>query len=99
VTFHEINADAARQAIEYMGQAVTYKGATAKAIVNELTAEQELQIGGSQNAFAASVYVRKTGFPVPVIGDRITVAGVERYIASIATDPISYTLTVEDLTQ
>lgn len=99
MTFHEINADAARQAIEYMGQAVTYKGATAKAIVNELTAEQELQIGGSQNAFAASVYVRKAGFPVPVIGDRITVAGVERYIASIATDPISYTLTVEDLTQ
>jgi hypothetical protein len=99
VTFHEINAGAAQQAIEYMGQSVAYKGLTVKAIVNELTAEQELQIGGSQNAFAASVYVRKTGFPVPVIGDRITVAGVERYIASIATDPISYTLTVEDLTQ
>jgi hypothetical protein len=99
VTFHTINADAARQAIDYMGQAVTYKTVTVKAIINELTAEQELQIGGNQNAFAASVYVRKTGFPVPAIGDRITVAGVERYIASIATDPISYTLTVEDLTQ
>jgi hypothetical protein len=34
-----------------------------------------------------------------MIGDRITVSGVERYIASIASDPISYTLTLEDTTQ
>jgi hypothetical protein len=64
-----------------------------------LTAEQQLQIGGNRDSFAASVYVRKNSFPVPMIGDRITVSGVERYIASIASDPISYTLTLEDLTQ
>jgi hypothetical protein len=99
VTFHEISAEAARKSIDFMGQSFAYKGITYRGIINELTAEQQLQIGGNRDSFAASVYVRKNGFPVPVIGDRITVSGVERYIASIASDPISYTLTLEDLTQ
>lgn len=99
MTFHAINAEAARKSIDFMGQPFIYKGTTYKGIINELTAEQQLQIGGNRDSFAASVYVRKNSFPVPMIGDRITVSGVERYIASIASDPISYTLTLEDTTQ
>lgn len=99
MTFHDVNAEAARRAINFMGQAFVYKGATYKGIINELRQDSRLQIGGNQDSFAASVYVRKTGFPVPAIGDRITVAGVDRYIASVLSDPISYTLTLEDTTQ
>ena len=99
MTFHTINAEAARKSIDFMGQSFVYKETTYRGIINELTAEQQLQIGGNRDSFAASVYVRKNSFPVPMIGDRITVSGVERYIASIASDPISYTLTLEDTTQ
>jgi len=99
VTFHEVNAQAAKRSIDFMGQAFVYKGVTYKGIINELREDSRLQIGGNRDSFAASVYVRKTGFPVPAIGDRITVEGVERYIASVLSDPISYTLTLEDTTQ
>lgn len=82
-----------------MGQPFVYKGATYRGIINELRQDGQLQIGGVRDSFAASVYVKKNGFPVPAVGDRITIAGAERYIASILSDPISYTLTLEDTTQ
>lgn len=82
-----------------MGQPFLYKGGTYKGIINELSDNQKLMIGGTRSTFSASIYVRKNMFPVPLIGDRITVSGVERYIASIASDPISWTLTLEDVTQ
>jgi len=99
VTFHEINSDAAKRAIAFMGQQFQYKGGTYYGIINELSDDAKLMIGGVRNTFNASVYVRKNLFPIPVIGDRIIVSGVERYIASIQSDPISWTLTLEDISQ
>jgi hypothetical protein len=46
-----------------------------------------------------SIYVKKAGFPVPVIGEKLTARGRLVRIVSIAADAISYRMILEDVTR
>lgn len=97
--FHETNAAAAGQAIAYMGRPFTFRGTAYRAIINELETDPDLDIGGNRPNYVMAVYVRKTGFPTPAVGELVTVDGAQLRIATIQTDPISYTLNLEHPTQ
>ncbi len=97
--FHEINARAAGTAIGYMGQPFVFRGVTHRAIINELQTDPDLDIGGNRANYVMAVYVRKTGFPAPSVGELVTVNGTALRIATIQSDVISYTLNLEHPTQ
>jgi hypothetical protein len=46
---------------------------------------------------ALTIYVNRNGFPVPNMGDRVTARDQELIVKQIATDAISYTITVQDI--
>lgn len=93
--FFEINRTAAQQAIAYMGQAFSYRGSIYKGILNEFSTEQQLEIGAVMPTVVAALYVKKLGFPVPDIGEILTVDSTEYRIASVQSDAISFTLNLE----
>ena len=97
--FHEINARAAADAITYMGQPFVFRGVTHRAIINELQSDPDLDVGGNRPNYVLALYVRKTGFPVPAVGELVTVNGESLRIATVYSDVISYTLNLEHLTQ
>jgi hypothetical protein len=97
--FHEINARAVTDAIGYMGQPFTFRGTVYRAIINELETDPDLDIGGNRANYVMAVYVRKTGFPAPSVGELVTVNGTALRIATIQSDVISYTLNLEHPTQ
>lgn len=97
--FHETNVAALTQAVAYMGRQFVFRGVTYKGIINELEAESVLSVGADSQQFAVAVYVRKTGFPVPLIGEPLFIDGLKHRIAMVMSDSISYTLQLEHPTQ
>jgi hypothetical protein len=97
--FFEVNATAAAQAISYMGQPFTFRGLTYRGIFNELESQPDLLIGGEQANWIAALYVRKSGFPVPTVGESVNLGGQTYRINSIQSDVISYTLNLENPVQ
>lgn len=97
--FFEVNATAANQSIAYMGRPFSFGGQVYRGIINELESNPDLMLGGNMPDWTVAVYVRKTGFPVPVVGQVVTIEGVEYRIASIFSDVISYTLNLQNLAQ
>jgi hypothetical protein len=97
--FFEINSTAAQQAIAYMGRQFTFRGTVYRAIVNEVETDPDLQLGGNQPNISLAIYVRKTGFPPPAVGELVQFEGTSYRISSILSDVISYTLNVEDPAQ
>lgn len=97
--FFEINATAAGQAISYMGQPFVFRGVTYRGIFNELESQPDMMIGGEQANWIAALYVRKTGFPAPAVGELLTVGSETYRINSVQSDVISYTLNLENPVQ
>jgi hypothetical protein len=97
--FFEVNTTAAGQAIAYMGRTFTFRAVNYKGIINELESNPDLQIGGNMPNITLAVYVRKTGFPTPTVGELLQFDGKTYRIASILSDVISYTLNLEDPAQ
>lgn len=79
-----------------MGESFTYNSTTYKGVINEGRITQAAEFGGFRDGYGMTIYVRKTGFPVPVPGQKLTARGKELRIIEIQTDAISYTLTLED---
>lgn len=97
--FFEINSTAAGQAIAYMGRQFTFRGQVYRGVINEVELDPNLQLGGNQPNTMLAIYVRKTGFPVPAVGELVQFEGTTYRIATIQTDIISYTLNLEDPAQ
>jgi hypothetical protein len=97
--FFEINSTAAQQSIAYMGRQFTFRSSVYKGILNELSADPNLELGANMPAIVAALYVRKNGFPVPQVGELLTYEGKTYRITSIQTDVISYTLNLTDPTE
>lgn len=97
--FFEINATAAGQAIGYMGQPFVFRGVTYRGIFNELESQPDMLVGGEQANWTAALYVRKTGFPVPAVGELVTIGAQSYRINTIVSDVISYTLNLENPVQ
>jgi hypothetical protein len=97
--FFEINSTAAQQAIAYMGRQFTFQGQIYSGVINEIEANPDLEIGAMMPNVVLAIYVRRTGFPVPEVGQLVTVEGAQYRINSIQKDAISYTLNCEHPTQ
>lgn len=97
MTFHQITNARLAESVAYMGESVTINGGSHKAIVNDLEATEDAEAGGFRPGYAATVYARKDGFPIPFLGQKMTVRGKEVRIKVISTDAISYKMTVDDL--
>lgn len=97
--FFEINSTAAGQAISYMGRQFTFRGVVYRGIINELDSNPDLMVGGNMPNVTVAIYVRKTGFPTPTVGELVQFEGRTLRIASILSDVISYTLNLEDPAQ
>lgn len=97
--FFEVNATAAGQAIAYMGRPFTFRGQAYRGIFNELESQPDLLVGGEQANWIAALYVRKTGFPTPTVGELVTIGADSYRINSIQSDMISFTLNLENPVQ
>lgn len=97
--FHNLASLVIGRAVDYMGESFTFRSATHSGVINELTSTQDAENGGFRPQYAMSIYVKKTGFPMPVIGEKLTARGRLLRIVSIAADTISYRMILEDVTR
>ena len=86
---------AADQAVPFMGEPITYQGGVYKGVINERDQSELIAVGGFEQHMAGSLSVSKTGFPVPVIGQRITVQGVDRRISRVTSQPTTWNIQLE----
>lgn len=97
--FVDLNAAAMEFSLGYMqADSVTYNGVTVDCVASEKMSDI-LATGGFETHFTGSCRVLKSGFPVPVKGQKLTLNGTERRIHSFDEDPISYRLNLEDPTR
>lgn len=97
--FLTITAAALGEALGYMqADSVTYAGVTADCVAGEKES-QVIGIGGFESHFTGSVRVAKSGFPVPVKGEKLTLNGTQRRINDVGEDPISWTIYLEDVSR
>jgi hypothetical protein len=95
-TFLDITRNALGAALAFMeSDVVEYKGTTAICVAQESTSEI-LGAGGFEQHFQGFVRVAKTGFPVPVKGELLTLNGTELRIVSLNECPISWRINLED---
>lgn len=95
-TFLDITQNALGAALAFMqSDVVEYKGTTAVCVAQEGTSEV-LGVGGFEQHFQGFVRVAKTGFPVPVKGELLTLNGTELRIVSLSECPISWRINLED---
>ena len=80
---------------------VTGLGSSAvSASVTDLGTAQELDIGGDIIKVTQSLIVKASSISAPSIGQLCSVSGIERMIAAFsrATDDVSYTIELADIT-
>lgn len=99
MTFHDFSNARLAESVAIMGETVTFNGSPYKAVVTDLEATEDAEAGGFRPGYAATVYIRKNGFPNPALGQKMTVRGKEVRIKVISTDAISYKMTVDDLSR
>jgi hypothetical protein len=97
MTFHEFCSARLSESVAMMGETVTINGSPYKAVVTDLEASEDAEAGGFRPGYAATVYARKTAFPVPFLGQKMIVRGKEVRVKVISTDAISHKITVDDL--
>lgn len=95
-TFHEIASSVIGRSVDYMGENFEFQSQTYKGVINEGQASQDGEMGGFRDSYAMTIYVRKTGFPVPTIGQKLTARGKVLRIVQVQSDAISYSLVLED---
>jgi hypothetical protein len=94
--FQTANTAFARS-INFMGEPFIWNGVTYKGIINAADISADGEAGGFRDGHAVSIYVRKNGFPIPSLGQKMTVRGTELRVISMTADSIAYTLTLNDL--
>lgn len=84
------------KAVGVMGETFSYLGNDYSGVINEGEAKDDPEVGGNRFGYAMSIYTMKAGFPLPVLGNKLTARGRLLRIIGIAADAISYRLTLED---
>lgn len=95
-TFHETASAVLGKAVDFMGEEFEFDGDTFKGVINEAQGTQQAEFGGFRDAYALTIYVRKIGFPIPAIGQKLTARGKVLRIVQVQSDAISYSLVLED---
>lgn len=96
-SFHQIQNACLKFATNYVGEEFEYNGVTYKGVISETKNERDIESGGYRNHTNISIYVNKTEFPVPKIGDFLTARGMQLFIVAFNADSISYLLHVKDI--
>lgn len=94
-----IAADATDQALAIMGEEFVYQGQTWRGVINQTDTHEILEAGGFATYCTCSIVIQKRGFPVPVKGDKLTIAGTPLRIVRTAEHPVSWTLFLEDVSR
>lgn len=95
-SFHDIASSVIGRSVDYMGEEFQFQSQTYKGVINEGQSSQDAEFGGFREAYVMTIYVRKIGFPVPQVGQKLTARGKVLRIVQVQTDAISYSLLLED---
>ena len=80
--------------VDMLASYFVYKGATYKAVINDMELYTELAEGGLKETLATVIVVSKTQLKAkPVTGETVTISGKPARIYKVADDELAYTLT------